>query len=78
MEVTLTILGLVASVIGLTEVIKKAFKLPKRLVPFVAVVLGIVLNIIVGGFAGGIAITGIMIGLTSCGLFSLGKTTLGK
>jgi hypothetical protein len=71
---------LTAIIIGLTEALKRAFKIDKRFIPLVAVALSIFL----GGTAGfwGLSslnfIEAIVAGLTSVGLYSATKNTLNK
>lgn len=71
---------LVAIVIGLTEVIKRATGLEKRYIPLLAVILGVILSFI-GAYLGVISatlISGITAGLVSVGLFSGIKNTFKK
>jgi len=65
---------LIALVTGITEVIKRAFKLNKRYLPLISLILGIGIAFLVqNGFdytSKETILFGIMIGLSSCGLFS--------
>jgi len=67
---------LVVITIGLTEVCKKAFKMPKRFIPLTALILGLVINLIAGGITGLGLLTGIGIGLSAVGLFDVSKITI--
>ena len=70
---------IIAVIVGLTEVIKRLFKLNKRYVPALAVVLGLAIMLIAGlGNYGYIVLTGIIYGLSAVGLFSGVKNTIGK
>ena len=65
----------VAVVIGLTQAIKN-LGLPIKYVPTVAVFLGIVCSLVVGGEHWPMLVfNGIIFGLTACGLYSGTKTT---
>ena len=63
--------GLVIITIGVTEVIKLGFKLPKRLVPLTALVIGFLLTLIgsLTSITSLTILTGIAVGLSSVGLF---------
>jgi hypothetical protein len=77
-------ISMIAVVLGVTEVIKKVFKLSeelsKRITPAIALVLGVVAgNIYVAptDWRQG-TLMGIMIGLSAVGLYSGSKNTLGN
>lgn len=68
----------IALVTGIVQVIKMALPLPKRIVPALSLVIGIVYGII---FRGNIDLInsiylGIIIGLSASGLYSGGKTSI--
>ena len=67
---------LVSLVTGLTEAVKRTFgdNLKERVVPVVAIILGVLLSILAGR---GI-LDGVVVGLMSMGLYSGGKTVLQK
>ncbi len=72
---------LVALIIGITEVIKRATGLKKRYVPAMAIGVGLVIAFIGNYLTGLIGVTilqGLIAGLLSVGLFSGVKNTLGK
>jgi hypothetical protein len=76
--VEVTDLVIIAVIVGLLEVAKRT-GLPERLVPLVAVIMGIVAGIFF--FSGDIKtgiLFGIVCGLSAIGLFSGTKNTLGK
>jgi len=71
MEALQALAIVVAITIGITEVIKLAFKLPTRFIPFVSVLVGIVV-IYIGDsieYLDSQLLTGIVVGLISSGLF---------
>jgi len=71
---------LVPLTIGLVEVIKN-IGIPKRFIPLVAILIGVIFAILgnIGGDLIANIITGLGIGLASVGLFDFGKKTiLGK
>ena len=78
MEIVLTTALLIGVVIGLTEVIKRALKVEKNYLPLIAVLIAVGLGLVLdwGTFNGKLIIEAIVIGLTSCGLFSFGKPVL--
>jgi len=63
-------------IIGLVEAIKRAKFLNKRLLPLVAVFLGLGISAWIGGYEA--LLEGVMAGLMSCGLWSGTKTAIGK
>lgn len=68
---------IVGVIVGLTEVIKRAFKVKKRFIPLTAVILGVLISFI--DFRGVESIIfGIIAGLTSVGLYSGVKNSLDK
>lgn len=82
MDITLfevTVATVTAVVIGLTQVLK-TIGLPKRLVPIVVLAVAVILTVIAAFFANtaSVILTGLVIGLSSMGLWSGTKTTLGK
>jgi hypothetical protein len=62
---------------GLTEVIKRAANISSRLVPLIALVIGIVLSWLGLGWSLSNVLFGIVVGLTSSGLYSGAKASLG-
>jgi len=66
----------VAIIIGLTEVIKRAVGLRKKYLPLVAVVLGLIYALTSNGLDITSVWQGIMFGLISVGLFSSAKNTI--
>ncbi len=66
---------LVAITIGVSEVIKRAFRLDARFIPLVALVVGFILTLV--GSLTDITtltiLTGLAVGLSSCGLFDQKK-----
>lgn len=75
MELTPQVLALVPIVIGLVEVIKR-IGLVERYLPITAIVLGVVGVGALTGFSAVSVIEGIVIGLSSVGLFSGGRATI--
>ena len=70
---------IIAIIVGLTEVLKRLFKLNKRYVPALAVALGLAIMLISGfGNYGYVILTGIIYGLSAVGLFSGVKNTIKK
>jgi len=70
---------IISLILGLTEAIKRLFKLDKRYVPALAVILGATIMFISGfGNYGYTILTGIIYGLSAVGLFSGVKNTLNK
>lgn len=69
---------IVAVLIGLVEVLKRAFGIPKRFVPLTALILGILISILVNGHWGDPkpVFTGIVYGLSAVGLYSGAKNTV--
>jgi len=63
-------------IIGLMEVFKMAFTLPTRFVPLASVILGVVAGFIFAGLTVTGGLVGVMIGLSSCGLYDIGKKTV--
>jgi hypothetical protein len=68
---------ILALIIGLTQALKKA-GLPTRFAPLVAVALGLCAVFLTEGVSGNSVILGLVVGLTSVGLFSGTRATLGK
>ncbi len=67
-----------SATVGLVQVVK-TIGLPTRFAPLVSVLIGVGMAALFGGgFHIAIIGMGIMIGLTSCGLYSGIKTTAGK
>lgn len=67
---------ILAVVIGLTEVFKVMFDFPKRSLPFIAVITGIVMTFVANaGISWAFVLQGTIIGLFSVGLYS--ATTVG-
>lgn len=67
----------IAIVIGLTEVVKR-LGLPKKVLPAFAVVLGAGISMMVDGVTTTAILGGIIVGLTSQGLYSGTKATIGQ
>jgi len=69
----------VAIIIGLTEVIKR-IGLPKRLIPLVSVIIGVIIALLTSWVKIDFSaiIGGIVAGLTACGIWSGTKATIGK
>jgi hypothetical protein len=66
---------ILAIVVGFTQIVK-AFNVPDRFLPFVALLTGISMSFVANaGISGEAAIQGIVLGLTGVGLFSV--TTVG-
>ena len=71
----LDLITLSAIVVGVTEALKRAFIIPKRLIPLLSLAIAILL----GGTAAFIGLTGLNLyevmiaGLLSCGLWDFGK-----
>lgn len=71
---------LIASIVGITEVIKRATNLNRRFVPLLSLGISLLLVFL---FSEGIPFTsvlqtGIIAGLTASGLWSSGKAVIGK
>ena len=66
---------ILAVIVGFTQIVK-AFEVPQRILPFVAILTGIVLMFASNaGITGELAIQGIVLGLMGIGLYS--TTTVG-
>ena len=65
----------VAIVIGLTEVVKR-LGLTKRLLPLFGVILGVGVSMLMSGVNTPAILTGLVIGLTSLGLYAGTKTSI--
>jgi len=63
---------------GLVEVLKRAIGISKRFIPLLAVIVGVGLSLLGLGLAWSNVLFGLVIGLTSCGLYSGAKASLGK
>ena len=79
----LTPVGQIAIVIALAEMIKKLEIVPKKFIPLIDVILGIISGLVVFGYSMGLGaikgvILGLAIGLSACGLFSGIKNVKGK
>jgi len=74
---TITLAVLVALATGVVEAVK-LFKVPKRFIPLVAILVGVCLNLVFrfGGDVGQQVLIGIAIGLSSAGLFDFAKKTV--
>ena len=81
MEIQISFAVLIAIVVGLIQ-IAKGLKLPAKFSPLLALVLGVSLSFIVRGILNVewtvSIIQGLVIGLTSVGLYSSIKNTVGK
>lgn len=69
--------ALIAVIVGVVEAIKRAFNLPVRFVPLLAIVLGVVGVSAFSGFSPDSVFEGVIAGLSACGLYSGVKTTAG-
>ena len=67
----------ISIIMGLTEVVKR-IGLPIRFVPIFSVFTGGIAVGLLNGFTSQNVITGIVLGLASCGLWSASKTIAGK
>ena len=79
LQAVVTSAGICAPLVtGLTEVVKRALGVPSKWLPLVAVVLGAIAGffVIANDILGIVA--GIIIGLSSVGLFELGRKTIGS
>ena len=79
----LTPVGQIAIIIALAEMIKKLEIVPKKCIPLIDVILGIISGLVVFGYSMGLGaikgvILGLAIGLSACGLFSGIKNVKGK
>lgn len=79
----LTPAGQIALIIAFAEMIKKLEIVPKKFIPPIDVILGIISGLVVFGYSMGLgvikgAILGLAIGLSACGLFSGIKNVKGK
>jgi hypothetical protein len=71
----LTPVGQIAVIMALAEMIKRLDIVPKKFIPLIDVVLGIISGLVVFGYSMGLGaikgvILGLAIGLSACGLFS--------
>lgn len=79
----LTPVGQIAIIIALAEMIKRLEIVPKKFIPLIDVILGIISGLVVFGYSMGLGaikgvILGLAIGLSACGLFSGIKNVKGK
>ena len=58
--------------------VAKISKLPKSLIPAFGLVIGMAVSVVHTGLTGGALLEGLILGLTSMGLYSGAKTTMGK
>lgn len=63
---------------GLVEVLKRASGISKRFLPLLAVIIGVGLSLLGLGLAWSSVLFGLVVGLTSCGLYSGVKASAGK
>ena len=63
-------------VTGITQALKMAFKTPSRFTPLISIITGILLMSISGFPIQEIITVGIVVGLSSSGLYDFGKKTL--
>lgn len=68
----------VALITAITEAIKRAIALDGRYVPLVSLGLGIVLSLVTNGLSLSSALLGLVLGLSASGLYSGGKSVIGK
>lgn len=71
----LTPVGQIALIMALAEMIKRLDIVPKKFIPLIDVILGVVSGLVVFGYYLGLGaikgvILGLAIGLSACGLFS--------
>lgn len=79
----LTPIGQIAIIIAFAEMIKKLEIVPKKFIPLIDVILGIMSGLVVFGYSMGLGaikgvILGLAIGLSACGLFSGIKNVKGE
>lgn len=79
----LTPIGQMAIIIAFAEMIKKLEIVPKKFIPLIDVILGIMSGLVVFGYSMGLGaikgvILGLAMGLSACGLFSGIKNVKGK
>lgn len=74
-QVNPVLLGSIPVIVGVVQVIKN-LGLPIRLVPLSAIILGIIVSAFLGGTLFSIVMSGLIVGLSSAGLYSGGKTTI--
>lgn len=79
----LTPVGQIALIMALAEMIKRLDIVPKKFIPLIDVILGVVSGLAVFGYYLGLGtikgvILGLAIGLSACGLFSGVKNISGK
>lgn len=78
MEELLTMGGITALVVGLTEITKRIEVVPERFIPLVSLFFGLLLAVL--GSQGSITaltiLSGLAIGLSACGLYSGVKKTI--
>lgn len=67
--------GVVLVIIGVTEAIKRA-GMSSRWAPIVALLIGVGFSFLIWGVSGGSVISGIVAGLTACGLYGGTKKTI--
>ncbi|MDY3118527.1 MAG: hypothetical protein SOW18_03220 [Peptoniphilus sp.] len=68
---------LTSATLGLTQAFKIA-GLPNRYCPLVAILVGMVLHLVLGGLSAESAVTGIVIGLSAVGLYESGTRIGGE
>ena len=61
---------LIAVIVGLAEAIKRAFKLPSRFAPLIAIALGILATVSFSGLDPMVVFQGVVAGLSASGLYS--------
>lgn len=63
---------------GLVQAVKVVLKLDEnpRWIPLVALVIGVTLGVLIVGFTAVGAVVGLVLGLSSVGLYEFGKTTI--
>jgi len=73
-------LGIVIAItVALTELAKKTLGVTSRYTPLIALLIGIALtSLSFGGFDTEVLLNGIVAGLSASGLYSGGKTAIGK
>lgn len=75
-EFIVTAAWVVPLVTGLVQVIKNSFYIDPRWVPATSLLIGVAMGLLVIGFTPTAAIVGIIFGLTSSGLYDVGKKTI--
>ena len=67
----------IAVILGVTEAFKRAFSIPKKLVPLLSLFFGVLLSCGLKGFNAESVYLGLIYGLSASGLYSQTKTFVG-